>query len=138
MVVAPRQMAGDTDMDLLGTAPFIRFRRTAWGLSRTIEQEFARRRIEVDTLAEVDSVEAVLALVANGLGVSVVPRRRIPQPFPDGVRAIPFGDPPLGRTIGVLWREDHQELKPVQHPYRALIEAAADFDTRAAAQGKAP
>ncbi len=55
MVVAPAELPGSSDADLLTALPFIRYRRIAWGLGRATEQEFARRGIEVTTMAEVDS-----------------------------------------------------------------------------------
>lgn len=106
VIVAPEDTPGNTDVNLLAALPFIRYRRIAWGLGRATEQEFARRGIEVTTLAEVDSIEAALNLVRNGLGVAVAPLRRMRDPFPPGVRCVPFGDPPLARTLGVLWRDD--------------------------------
>jgi DNA-binding transcriptional LysR family regulator len=124
MIAAPEGTAGTTDADLLSAQPFVRYRRIAWGLGRTTEQEFARRGIEVTTLAEVDSIEAALNLVRNGLGVAVVPWRRMHDPFPAGVRCVPFGDPPLSRTLGVLWREDSAGSGLVRGLCEALEDAA--------------
>ena len=126
VVAAPADLPGSSDADLLAALPFIRYRRIAWGLGRATEQEFARRGIEVTTLAEVDSIEAALNLVRNGLGVAVVPWRRMPDPFPAGVRFLPFGCPPQARTLGVLWREDVAASDLVRGLCEALEEAARE------------
>ncbi len=101
VVIAPRNSAGETDRELLRSAPFIRFRRYAWA-GRLIDQELQRRGIKVTIGMEVDSLEIIVSLVAQGLGVSVVPRRNIAKPLPKGVKSVPFGDPVVTRTLGVL------------------------------------
>jgi len=127
VVVAPEGLKGDTDTELLAAAPFVRFRRIAWGMSRMIDQEFVRRGIEVTTMGEVDSIDSVLTLVCNGLGVSILPQRMIEKPFCAGVRHVPFGDPPLARTIGVLWRGHQAEQTAIQVLYRSLLEITKDL-----------
>lgn len=127
VVVAPAAMAGSTDAELLAAAPLVRYRRIAWGLGRTIEQEFARRGLDVPTLAEVDALEAALNLVRNGLGVAILPRRRMPDPFLPGIRHVPFGTPPLARTLGVLWREDIAVSALVRELCDSLSGAAEAF-----------
>ncbi|ATX67546.1 LysR family transcriptional regulator [Roseinatronobacter bogoriensis] len=127
MVVAPAGLSGKRDVDLLNGLPFIRYRRIAWGLGRTIQRELAERGIEVSILAEVDSFDAAMNLVRNGLGVTVLPLRRMPDPFPDGVRHIAFGNPPLVRTLGVLWRENVAPSGFVRGLCAALEDSAAEF-----------
>lgn len=127
MVVAPEGVAGETDAEVLATLPFVRLRRIGWGLGRTIEQEFARRHIEVVPFGEVDSSDALLALVANGLCTGVFPRRRISQPFPPGVRCVPFGAPHLSRTLGVLTMEGNGGLHPVNVLLQSLVQVAEQY-----------
>ena len=86
-VIAPVTAKGKTDRELLVGAPFIRLRRVAWGLGRLIDQELARRGIEVNATMEVDTLEGIMSLVANGIGVSIAPHRPIPRPFMQGIRA---------------------------------------------------
>lgn len=105
MVVAPQAVPGEGDRDLLTAAPFIRFKRYAW-TGRAIDDELRRRGIEVRAGMEVDSLEGILELVVNGLGVAVLPRRNIEKPFPEGVRAVPFGNPAVTRCLGLLQRPD--------------------------------
>ena len=73
---------------------------------------------------EVDTLEGILGLVAGGLGVSVVPRRNLAQPFPPGVKVVPFGDPPVTRSLGVLQPMDNPRGHFVRQLYEALLEAS--------------
>ena len=105
VVIAPPGTPGDTDKAVLTSMPFIRFKRFAWA-SRIIDARLRDRGITVDPAIEIDSLDGVNQLVLNGLGVSVVPRRHIPDPFPKDVRVLPFGDPPATRAIGVIQPTD--------------------------------
>lgn len=138
VVVASRRLPGDTDAALLAAAPYIRFRRVAWGLGRMVDQELVRRSIVVDAQVEVDTVEGILSLVANGLGVAILPKRRMPAPFPREIRTVPFGEPPLTRTLGVLQREDNPRRDFVHQLYETLIEAAGTFDGATSKAGAKP
>ena len=65
-----------------------------------------QRGIEARAGMEADSLEGILELVANGLGVAVLPRRNLAHPFPGNVKAVPFGEPAMTRTLGLLQRPD--------------------------------
>ncbi|MEM7524363.1 MAG: LysR substrate-binding domain-containing protein [Pseudomonadota bacterium] len=100
-VIAPADAKGDTDADLLTSHPFIWFNRKTWA-GRGIEAELSRRRIDVISDMEIDSLEAISCMVAAGLGVAIVPVCSGARPFPDDLRSIPFGDPPYVREVGAL------------------------------------
>ncbi len=74
---------------------------------------------------EIDSLEAIASMVEHGLGVSVVPDR-VGANLPDNIEKIPFGEPPLGRVIGVVERRDN----PKMHLIRALVEILADLTSK--------
>jgi DNA-binding transcriptional LysR family regulator len=119
-VIAESRAKGDTDSELLTRSPFIRLRRVAWGLGRLIDQELARRNINVSANMEVDTLEGIMSLVSNGIGVSIVPKRPIPRPFMHGIRSVAFGDPPLSRTISVLQKQVNSSREFVQDLYDDL------------------
>lgn len=121
VVIAPESSPGEDDRALLEALPFIRFRRFAWA-GQLIDAEIARRAIAVKPEMEIDNLEGVARLVASGLGVSVVPQRRGAGPFPPGTRTVPFGDPPVHRTIGVLERMENPRADLVKTLYGALKE----------------
>jgi len=69
-----------------------------------------------------DSLEAIAKMVANGLGISIVPQRAIDQPFPEGVKVLPFGLNPVKRVIGVVERVSSPRREFIQVLTAALIE----------------
>src|SRR3546814_3214802 len=60
---------------LLRGLPFVRFNRRT-GVGRVIDATLRRDRIAVTEAMELDSIEAILAMVGRGLGVAVVPAGR--------------------------------------------------------------
>ncbi len=128
VVIAPETTPGDDDRALLEALPFIRFRRFAWA-GQLIDTEIARRAIAVKPEMEIDNLEGVARLVASGLGVSVVPQRRGAEPFPPGTRTLPFGEPPVHRTLGVLERMDNPRAELVKTLYGALKEETGQATT---------
>ena len=117
MVVAPPGCSGRSDREVLEAYPFIRFERNV-PVARMIESELVRRHIDVRTEMEIDSLQAIVLMVAHGLGVSVVPKLTIQDPFPIEVEALPFGDPPLSRPVGIIERVSN----PKGHIVQALFE----------------
>jgi len=121
MVIAPDGTPGETDRDLLDAGPFIRFQRYAWA-GRLIDTHLKDRGIRVHTGMEIDSLEAIASMVKHGLGVSVVPDRAAAD-LPQGIKKVPFGDPPLCRVIGVVERRDNPKVRLI----RALVEILSDL-----------
>lgn len=117
-VIAPANIAISDDETLLSQNSYICFERYAW-VGRMIDAELARRNITVNTTMEVDTLDGVFGLVANGLGVSIVPWRDIYDPFPANVGYTRFGSPPLSRELGVLQRQDN----PRKHLVAELLTA---------------
>lgn len=101
VVIAHAEMKGDTDQELLQGNPYVRFNRLA-RVGRMVQNEFDKRQIRVESTMEIDSLEGAIAMVANGLGVSVVPDRGTMTEFPASIRTVPFGNPPIVRRLGLL------------------------------------
>lgn len=104
VVAAPISAAGRTDRDLLRTLPFVRFNRRT-GVGRVIDTALRQRRIVVSEAMELDSIEAILAMVARGLGVAVAPAGSITEALRGTVRTVPFGTPPVVRRVALIERE---------------------------------
>jgi DNA-binding transcriptional LysR family regulator len=64
------------------------------------------------------SAQGVLALVAAGLGIALLPRLAI-EPR-SGTRMVPLAEPSPGRTLAVLWKE-----AALSHAARAFLEMCA-------------
>ncbi len=117
-VITHKTEKGESDQKILESTPYVRFNRLA-RVGYLIQEEIIRRKISVRSIMEIDNLEGVIAMVANGLGSSVVPARDVKNEFPASIRAIPFGSPPLTRTLGVLVPRDN----PRSHLSRVLLEA---------------
>jgi DNA-binding transcriptional LysR family regulator len=71
-LIAPAERSGQRLRELLATTPFLQFDRQAW-TGAMIEAYLRRKRLTVKPIIELNSIEAIAAMVARGLGVSIVP-----------------------------------------------------------------
>ncbi|MDC7712410.1 LysR family transcriptional regulator [Vogesella indigofera] len=104
-IIAPPGMENSDAKNLLQENAFIRFDRRAWA-GRTIDAELRRMRLRVQTEMELDSQDAIIQMVASGLGVAVIPlstRELVKLP---GLTYLPFAAPQAQRTVVLLERED--------------------------------
>ena len=99
-VIMPASIAAATDAEAL-THPFIWFSRRTWA-GQQIEEHLTARRLLVRPVLEIDSIEAIEALVRHGLGVSITPRRFGLTGSSIGIRRLPFGKPQLARTLSLI------------------------------------
>jgi DNA-binding transcriptional LysR family regulator len=106
-VIAPRDIPPASDAELLAQHPFIRLDPRAWAGSM-IDNELRRRGIAPNEMMELDSLQAALMMVEQGLGVTVMALGR------DKAAAlaarfclVPFGEPVLQRNVGLYQRASH-------------------------------
>ena len=118
VVIAHQSARGKTDQQVLEGTPYVRFNRQA-RVGRIIQAEIQRRELQVQSTMEIDTLEGVIAMVAHGLGASVVPARGVANEFPAGIRTLPFGKPPMTRRLGLLTMRD----SPRSHLSQALLAA---------------
>ena len=104
-VIAPIACDGENALEVLQNNPYLRFNRHAT-LSQYIEQKLKQRDVDINPTMEITTLDAVESLVANGLGVSVVPIGKNVRPLVDNVVAIPFKAPAMYRTLGLIVRDD--------------------------------
>lgn len=100
VVLAHAGAPGDDFRDILRRNPYVRFSRHA-RVGEMVERALQANGIRVQSSMEVDTQDGVLALVAAGLGVSVVPEHpglRAPR-----FRIEPLGDPPPVRRLGLMF-----------------------------------
>ena len=124
MVIAPRELAGQSDVELLTGNPYIGFNRRA-EVSRLIEQALTQRRIKVEPIMELDTLETFQMMVLHGLGVGILPKSSIRDRFVDELYEIPFGSPPLQRTISFVQMREHHRQAFLDALYDALSRVAA-------------
>jgi DNA-binding transcriptional LysR family regulator len=101
---APDRPAGE----LLARFPFIRYTRQAW-VGRLIHATMKRRRIKVTEAMTLDTLEAVTAMVSQGLGVSIVPDRGHGVAFAFPVRSVTLPGPTVRRVVGLLRPDGHDK-----------------------------
>ena len=98
-VIAPLSQAGvANDAELARSMPFVAFNKKTW-LGRQIATRLQSRRIVVDEMMEVDSLDVIEELVADGFGVSIVPQRLETRRLSEDLLRIPFCQPTESRKL---------------------------------------
>ncbi len=98
--LAARQSFGLAD---LGKVPLILFPRKGSWLRQLTDETLATARVEPTCSIEMDSVEAMLATVEQGLGVAFLPIAVLGR-GKAGLKALPIEGPPIRARVGLLWR----------------------------------
>ncbi|WLH35300.1 LysR family transcriptional regulator [Pseudomonas sp. FP2196] len=73
ILVAPAKYAGQSLEALLREHPFIRYDARSWG-GQIAQRYLDEQAIEPNVLCELDALETIVMLVAQGMGVSLVPQ----------------------------------------------------------------
>lgn len=110
ILIVPRRphfgLAGDTET-ILREAPFLRFDRNTW-TGKLVQEVLDRTGVAVRESMELNSVEAIIELVRQGFGVSLVPRLANVAWQDDGLlRVIMLDDLAVHRRVGLLERSQH-------------------------------
>lgn len=94
-------------VEMLRKAPFLRFDHSTW-TGRLVDEALAQAGAPVREELELDSVEAILALVRQGFGVSIVPRlRNVDWARDRALRVVPLPRVTVQRHVGLLERRQH-------------------------------
>ena len=107
-VIAHKKASGATWQELLENNPYVRFARHAQ-VAKAIEAELTERKVSVSSTMEIDTLEGVIALVKNGLGVSIVPGDKQDNRLPPSVQTLPFSKPVLKRRLSIVSRHDTEK-----------------------------
>ncbi len=105
IVLASLEEPSDDPEYLVENRPYIRFSRRAW-VGRLIDDWLQERKLSVRESMELDSLEAISSMVFNNLGVSIVPQRCVPSPYPLPLKRVPIGPSAKPRILGVVSRND--------------------------------
>lgn len=102
-LLVPRAVKGSDWAALLSSHPFVRYDHASFG-GRQVDRFLRSHHLTVQDACEVDELEALVRLVANGVGVALVPQTATHQRWPATVRAIDLGRHTFHRDIGLLHR----------------------------------
>ncbi|MFI0471895.1 LysR family transcriptional regulator [Halomonas sp. HMF6819] len=102
-LLVPAGIEGDDWRALLTRHPFIRYERTSFG-GRQVERFLREQHCQVEDVCEVDELDAIVALVASGVGVALLPASKSLTRWPAKVRAIELPAPDFYREIGLVHR----------------------------------
>lgn len=121
VVLTPRSLRKGRVPDILDTRPFLRFDR-ALRTGVLIDRALRRARLQVREFLELNAIEALVELVRQEVGVTVVPRlRRAGWERDSALRVLPLGADLPERRIGMLERREHPRL-PVTSAVRKAFE----------------
>ena len=122
-LVVPATTGSDDWRSLLQSQPFLRYDRASFG-GRQVERFLSAQHLAVSEAIEVDDVQAMVAMVGNGLGVALMPMAEAYLPLPASVRAISLGEHGFHREIGTARHHQRDTASSVDHLAQCLALAA--------------
>jgi DNA-binding transcriptional LysR family regulator len=121
-LLVPREIRGRDWAQLLATQPFIRYDRVSFG-GRRVERFLRESHTEVRDVCEADEIDAIVQLVAQGVGVALAPQTSNFRRWPAGVRALDLGENTFHREIGLVQRAGHGPHEAAQRLAALLVQA---------------
>lgn len=122
-LLVPDALAVTDWRTVLKTAPFVRYDRSSFG-GRVVDRFLRRARITVRDVVELDELDAIVQLVAHGVGCALVPKTLGRTAWPPGVTALDVGDPSFCREIGLVERAPHSRSEAA-HAFADAVSVAA-------------
>jgi len=122
-LLVPKKAPQEDWRELLASQPFIRYDRASFG-GRQVDRFLRRMHFTPRELCELDELEAIGKLVANGVGVAIVPETVGHKAWPAGVRALDLGEHTFYRDIGLVHHSSRSPNEPVMI-LAGLLEAQA-------------
>lgn len=112
-LLVPGKTKGHDWSEILSTLPFIRYDRSSFG-GRLVDRFLRNMHFPLHEVCEVDELEAIVKLVANGVGVALVPQTATYRRWPASVRAINLGEHTFYREVGLVHRTSRHLSEPVK------------------------
>lgn len=120
-LIVPADMPGDDWAELLSSQPFIRYDRSSFG-GRQVDRFLREAHIPLHEVCELDELDAIIKLVANGVGVALVPETATHQKWSAGVRPIDLKQRTFHRDIGLV----HRARRSLSEPVKLLVQLITD------------
>lgn len=124
MVLGPADSSENNWKALLESRPFLRINRWS-GLGQIIDVELRKSGVSIQEAMELDSSESIVGLVAEGLGVGVVPAGRVTDEVRSVLKVVPFGSPPVQRNVVLIERTNNQRSDLANILYQELLALTA-------------
>jgi DNA-binding transcriptional LysR family regulator len=94
--------------------PFIRFERNTW-TGHLVDQTIKSNKLSIEEGMELNSVEAIIELVRQGLGYSIVPKlANIAWSSDRQLRIVELSGKTIFRKVGLLERKKHMRQNVIQ------------------------
>lgn len=120
-LIVPADMPGDDWAELLSSQHFIRYDRSSFG-GRQVDRFLRETHIPLHEVCELDELDAIIKLVANGVGVALVPEMAAHQQWSAGVRPIDLKQRTFHRDIGLV----HRARRSLSEPVKLLVQLITD------------
>ena len=130
-LLVPRHVAGNDWAELLSSEPFVRYDRASFG-GRQVDRFLRSAHLSVQQVCELDELDAIVRLVANGVGVALVPQTATHRRWPAAVRAIDLGPHTFHRDIGLV----HRANRSLSEPARLLAQLVCNAYSGKGASGE--
>ena len=130
-LIVPRGVHGDDWAELLAGQPFIRYDRSSFG-GRQVDRFLRGMHFTLREVCEVDELEAITKLVANGVGVALVPQTATQRRWPAAVRAIDLGTHTFHRDVGLV----HRTARGLSESVQTLARLIGDLAKQTLDQGE--
>ncbi|AQL37956.1 LysR family transcriptional regulator [Pseudomonas syringae] len=124
-LIVPADLQGEDWAELISSQPFIRYDRSSFG-GRQVDRFLRQTHVSLREVCELDELDAIVKLVANGVGVALVPETATIQAWPAGVRALDLGPHTFHRDIGLVHRARRSLTEPVNVLAQLLIAQVQD------------
>jgi len=123
VLVSPPALSGSGIRELCAVSPFIRMDRKAW-TGQIVDRYLADHGLRPRELFEMDAPEAILALVAKGMGIALLPDWGFSSSDLRQVRIWSIDDSRYGRPVGVLCRTG--SATPLVDAFQEVVSPGSD------------
>jgi len=119
VLITPLDVAGDDPLKLLVEQPFVRYDRSSFG-GRQVSQFLRKHHLDVRPGLELDELDAIVKMVACGLGGALVPEAGLWLERQPTVRVLRLGGATFYRELVLVGRHSARQL-PVQQLFRRCV-----------------
>lgn len=108
VLITPLSVTADEPLQILAEQPFVRYDRRSFG-GRLVSKFLREQHIDVHDTLELDELEAIVRMVENGMGVSLIPRAGLWLQRPTQLRVIELGPLTFHRELVALLRRAQRQ-----------------------------